>query len=76
MTSVVQEPATTMIDEAVVSIFFSAVALPSTMMPTFFPAAVDGAVLQASSTRDAVVAVARYTGGQRRRWIRGPALIP
>ena len=45
MTSVVQEPATATIDEAVVSIFFSAVALPSTMMPTFFPAAVDGAVL-------------------------------
>ena len=45
MTSVVQEPATATIDEAVASISFLAVALPSTMMPTFFPAAVDGAVL-------------------------------
>ena len=65
---------TATIDEAVATISFSAV--PSTTMPTFFPAAVDGAVLYASSTRDAVVAVARYTGEQRRRWIRGPALIP
>ena len=45
MTSVVQEPATATIDEAVASISFSAVALPSTTMPTFFPAVVDGAVL-------------------------------
>ena len=45
MTSVVQEPTTATIDEAVASIFFSAVALPSTTMLTFFPAAVDGAVL-------------------------------
>ena len=45
MTSAVQEPATATIDEAVASISFSAVALPSTMMPTFFPAAVNGAVL-------------------------------
>ena len=45
MTSVVQERATATIDEAEASIFFSAVALPSTTMPTFFPAAVDGAVL-------------------------------
>ena len=45
MTSAVQEPATAMIDEAVASISFPAVALPSTTMPTFFPAAVDGAVL-------------------------------
>ena len=50
--------------------------VPSTTIPTFFPAAVDGAVLYASSTRDAVVAVARYTGEQRRRWIKGTALIP
>ena len=67
---------TATIDEAVATISFSAVALLSTTMPTFFLAAVDGAVLYASSTRDAVVAVARYTGEQRRRWIRGPALIP
>ena len=45
MTSAVQEPATTTIDEAVASISFSAMALPSTTMSTFFPAAVDGAVL-------------------------------
>ena len=45
MTSAIQEPATATIDEAVASIFFSAVALPSTTMPTFFPVAVDGAVL-------------------------------
>ena len=45
MMSAVQEPATATIDEAVASISFSAVALPSTTMPTFFPAAVDGAVL-------------------------------
>ena len=65
---------TATIDEAVATISFSAV--PSTTMSTFFPAAVDGAVLYASSNRDAVVAVARYTGEQRMRWIRGPALIP
>ena len=65
---------TATIDEAVATISF--LAMPSTTMPTFFPAAVDGAVLYASSTRDAVVAVARYTGEQRRRWIRGPAMIP
>ena len=64
MTSAVQEPAAATIDEAVASISFLAVALLSTTMPTFFPAAV------------AVVAVARYTGEQWRRWIRGPALIP
>ena len=45
MTSAVQEPATATIDEAVALISFSAVALPSKTMPTFFPAAVDGAVL-------------------------------
>ena len=45
MTSAVQEPTTAMIDEAVASISFPAVALPSTTMPTFFLAAVDGAVL-------------------------------
>ena len=45
MTSSVQEPATATIDEAVASISFSAVALPSTTMPTFFPAAADKAVL-------------------------------
>ena len=45
MMSTVQEPATATIDEAVASISFSAVALPSTTMPTFFPAAVDGAML-------------------------------
>ena len=45
MTSAVQEPATATIDEAVASISFSAVTLPSTTMPTFFPTAVNGAVL-------------------------------
>ena len=45
MTSAVQEPAIAKIDEAVASISFSAVALPSTTMLTFFPAAVDRAVL-------------------------------
>ena len=45
MMSAVQEPATATIDEAVTSISFSAVALPSKTMPTFFPGAVDGAVL-------------------------------
>ena len=45
MTSAVQETTTATIDEAVASISFSVVALPSTTMPTFFPEAVDGAVL-------------------------------
>ena len=45
MTSAVQEPATATIDKAVASISFLAVALPSTTMPTFFPAAVDEAVM-------------------------------
>ena len=45
MTSAVQESTTSTIDEAVASISFPAVALPSTTMSTFFPAAVDGAVL-------------------------------
>ena len=45
MTSTVQEPATATIDEAVASISFSVMALPSTTMPIFFPAAVNEAVL-------------------------------
>ena len=45
MKSAVQEPTTTTIDEAVASISFPAVALPLTTMSTFFPAAVDGAVM-------------------------------